>query len=140
MLPVIGLNWWAILGATIIYFAIGGIWYSPSLFGKQWAKTVGMDMDKKKRPKPSVMASTYFMALINCFILVFVLSILIHVFDAAQVSNAVEIGIMVWLGFVATEKMTNVLFEGKDAKYFMITSMYSFVGIIIAAAMLATWF
>jgi len=140
MLPVIGLNWWAILAATVVYFAIGAFWFSPPLFGRQWAKSLGMDMDKMKRLKPSAMARTYTMAFITSFILVFVLSILIHVFNTTNLGDAMQIGLLVWLGFVVTDKTDGVIFEGRNAKHFIITSMYSFVGILAAAAILAAWF
>ena len=32
------INWWAVLVAGISSFVIGGIWYSPGLFGKAWMK------------------------------------------------------------------------------------------------------
>src|SRR5215208_1149314 len=33
------LNIWAILAATISAFIIGGLWYSPVLFGKMWMRS-----------------------------------------------------------------------------------------------------
>ena len=30
------INWWAILVAGISAFVLGGVWYSPALFGKAW--------------------------------------------------------------------------------------------------------
>jgi hypothetical protein len=140
MIPAIGLNWLAILVATVAYFLIGAVWYSPSLFGPAWMKSMGISMDEARRPRASAMTRMYMLALINSFILVLVLSILIHVFNTANVWDAMQIGLLVWLGFVATDKMGSVLFEGKDAKYLIISSMYSFVGILAAAAILATWF
>ena len=32
------INWWAVLIAGISSFVVGGIWYSPGLFGKAWMK------------------------------------------------------------------------------------------------------
>ena len=31
-------NWLAVLVAGISSFVVGGIWYSPNLFGKAWLK------------------------------------------------------------------------------------------------------
>ncbi|MDF2460769.1 MAG: hypothetical protein K0S68_172, partial [Candidatus Saccharibacteria bacterium] len=33
-----GTQWWQIALAVLVYFAIGALWYSPALFGKQWAR------------------------------------------------------------------------------------------------------
>jgi hypothetical protein len=35
------LNWWAIIVAGLVGFGIGGLWYSPVLFAKQWMKENG---------------------------------------------------------------------------------------------------
>ena len=44
--PNLILNIPAILVATAVAFAIGGLWYGP-LFSKPWAKEMGMKMEKK---------------------------------------------------------------------------------------------
>ena len=33
-----GINWWAVLVAGISAFVVGGVWYSPGLFGRAWMK------------------------------------------------------------------------------------------------------
>jgi len=40
MLEFTGLNWLAILVATVAGFALGGIWYGP-LFGDTWLAALG---------------------------------------------------------------------------------------------------
>lgn len=45
-MPEIDLNWWAIVVATIVNMVVGGIWYSPMLFAKPWAKFTGRKMDE----------------------------------------------------------------------------------------------
>ena len=36
-------NWIAIVAAAILSFLLGGLWYSPVLFGKAWQREVGAD-------------------------------------------------------------------------------------------------
>ncbi|HNI11929.1 MAG TPA: DUF1761 family protein, partial [bacterium] len=36
------LNWLAIIVASISAFVLGGIWYSPLMFGNAWMKVAGM--------------------------------------------------------------------------------------------------
>ena len=40
MLDLSGLNWLAILVATVAAFVLGGLWYGP-LFGKAWMAALG---------------------------------------------------------------------------------------------------
>jgi hypothetical protein len=35
------LNLWAILAATVAAFVLGGLWYSPLLFGRAWVRANG---------------------------------------------------------------------------------------------------
>ncbi len=41
-------NWIPVLGATIAVFVLGGLWYSPILFGKPWAAANGFDLASMK--------------------------------------------------------------------------------------------
>jgi hypothetical protein len=44
------LNYLAILAAAASMFLVGGLWYSPVLFGKAWQREVGLsDEELKKR-------------------------------------------------------------------------------------------
>jgi hypothetical protein len=38
-----GINYWAVIVAAVVAFVIGGLCYSPFLFGKAWVKLRGMD-------------------------------------------------------------------------------------------------
>ena len=39
----IEINYLAVILATIAAVVVGFVWYSPALFGNQWAKLRGMD-------------------------------------------------------------------------------------------------
>jgi hypothetical protein len=43
------INWLAVLVAGISSFVVGGIWYSPGLFGKAWMKDNHLTEDDVKR-------------------------------------------------------------------------------------------
>ena len=60
----IEINWIAILVAVVANFILGFVWYTP-LFGKVWAKEMGMDMSKK--PESGVMMEGMaFIVIGNC--------------------------------------------------------------------------
>ena len=42
------INIWAVLVATAVYFVIGSLWYSPSLLGKAWLKSIGKTQEELK--------------------------------------------------------------------------------------------
>lgn len=144
MFPLVVLNWAAIILATIVSSLIGSLWFSPKLFGNTWMKSLGWNMkDMEKQMKKmswNKMARSYAGIILGTFITAFVLSILIHVFGATSFTDASEIGILVWVGFIATTKLPEVFFEGKNFDYYVITVMYSFVSIIAMAWIIAAWF
>ena len=41
-------NWIAILVAALLSFVLGGIWYSPVLFGKAWQREAGLTDEQLK--------------------------------------------------------------------------------------------
>lgn len=38
-----GISWWAVGVSTVLCFMLGGLWYSPILFGTRWAEGVGVE-------------------------------------------------------------------------------------------------
>ena len=50
-----GISWWAVGISTVLCFMLGGLWYSPVLFGKKWAEGVGLDFSSgAKQPVPAL--------------------------------------------------------------------------------------
>jgi hypothetical protein len=43
------INWWAVLVAGISSFVLGGVWYSPALFGNAWMKDNNLTMEEIKK-------------------------------------------------------------------------------------------
>ena len=41
----VAINFWAVIVAALSMFVMGGLWYSPALFGKLWAKENGFTED-----------------------------------------------------------------------------------------------
>jgi hypothetical protein len=45
-------NIWAVLVAAVSSFALGGLWYSPVLFGKAWNREAGRGENPEKPQHP----------------------------------------------------------------------------------------
>ena len=39
------IDYFIVLIASLVNIAIGALWYSPYLFGKQWTRLLGIDLD-----------------------------------------------------------------------------------------------
>ncbi len=144
MLTVVPLNWLSIILAAIVSVIIGGIWYSPSMFGNAWMRSMGWKMEDIRKGMKNMTTekrlAMYGKAFLISLVMAFVLSLLIHLTPPPSVQNAVELGILVWLGFIATAKLSDMMFEGRSFNYYIINVMYYFVSIIVMSFILATWF
>ena len=56
-------SWLAVIVATVLSFMLGGLWYSPRVFGTRWAEGVGVDLESADAGKHAVKAlSTQFVS------------------------------------------------------------------------------
>lgn len=130
------MNILAIIVATAVNFAIGGFWYSPKGFGKEWLKLT--KMDKKKITKAhgnKSMALGVVSTLVSAAVLAFLI-------DATGSIGAVEgamIGFWTWLGFIATTSFGTVIWENKPMKLFILNNSYSIIGMLAMGAIIGAW-
>jgi hypothetical protein len=127
------LNYLAIVLAALSTFLLGGLWYSPAVFGKTWMKENGFTEESMKGGN-----------MIKIFGLAFVLG-LISAINLAMfmgpeknVSMGAAYGFAAGFGWVATFVGTHYLFERRSLKLFLINAGYSIValtvmGVIIVA-------
>ena len=126
-------SYWALLVSAAVAMFIGGLWYSPLLFGKFWMKEAGIkESDAKKNAGASMLAGFIFV-----LVQVYVLSRFLD--GAESMKAALETAALVWLGFVATVQVGSVLWEKKSIKLFLLNTSYSLVNLLVMAAILQSW-
>jgi ferredoxin-NADP reductase len=131
-----GVSLGAILVAAIVNMVIGGIWYSPAAFGKAWMRLTGMSMDDgHKKGRARAMAWQF----VATLVMAFVLAAFIDSMGARSAAEGVQIGFMVWLGFVATVGIGQQIFERRPHQLFWINSGFHLVGLMVMGAILAMW-
>jgi hypothetical protein len=119
-------NYWAVLLASLSTFLLGGIWYSPAVFGKAWMKENGFTEEGMKN---SNMAKIFGLA----FILALISAVNLAMFIGREkdvVMGAVW-GFAAGFGWVATFVGTHYLFERKSFTLFLINAGYSVVALTI---------
>ena len=123
--------WLAILVATLASFFLGALWYSPVLFGRTWAREVGMSEDAcKGSPKFKVLGATFVLTLLSTSVLSFCLA------PRPGILYGAIAGLVVGVGWVASAIGTNYLFENRSLKLFAITGGYHVVRFLVAGAIL----
>lgn len=157
------MNWYVILGSSLVTFVIGFIWYNPKVFGTIWMREAGITEEKAKTANMAkVFGLTFLFALMLAF---FLPQIVIHQVAAAQltggdVSAALPSyhafiadyathhrhfghgalhGGMLALFVVLPAMAINALFEMKSAKYVLINAGYFFVCLALMGGIICQW-
>jgi len=128
------LNWLSIIVAAVSAFAIGGLWYSPQMFVKIWAKEAGIEMDPSKRRN---MGKIFGLAFLLSFIAAFFLAMFIGPDKGAAFGTMA--GFMAGVGWVFTYIGIIYLFEGRSLAHFLINACYSVVSLTIMGLIIGAW-
>jgi len=136
---IMPVNILAIVVAAIVGMVIGALWYSPYLFGKTWMRLSKMSEKQLKVMKAKGMGKTYLIAFIAALVTAYVLALFIDLTQAGTLLQGIQIGFWVWLGFIATTMLGNVLWEGKPVQLYVLNVVHQLVSIAVMGAILAVW-
>ena len=131
------LNFLAVGTATVLTFVLGGLWYSPLLFGKPWMAGHGYT-ETELREKQAGMGPTYAISFVCWLVMATVLALVAPHFGDG-VLPTLHMGLLLWLGFAATVGLTNNLFSDNPLSLWAIDAGYQVVSIAIMAVVLGLW-
>ncbi len=141
-MPIVDINYLAVLGAAAASMVIGSLWYGP-LFGKQWMALSGIGPDMIERIKAKGMGKTYVLAFVGSLVMAYVLAHAL-IFASAYLKIAgMQAGLMAgfwnWLGFVAPVTLGVVLWEGKPWRLWVLSNGYYLASLLAMGVILAIW-
>ena len=131
----ISFNYLAILVATVSTFLLGGLWYSPIMFGRPWMREMGFT-DESLKTKGNVgfiMGMSFVLELIMAFNLAAFLG------PKATLAYGAFAGAAAGFGWVALSFGVTYLFERKSLRLFFINAGYHGVAFTIMGAILGAW-
>lgn len=128
-------NLLALVVAVIANMAIGFLWYSPIMFAKPWMKLMGYTQESMKQAQQE-MGTMYLLSALAGLITAFVLAQVFSWVGSATLAEALGIGFMLWLGFIAPVQFTDVLFGKKQMNLFLINTGYQLASILAMALVL----
>jgi hypothetical protein len=138
---VMGINLWSVLVAAIASMVVGFLWYSPLLFARPWMVLMGYDPEDKAKLKEMQKgaAKMYALAFVASLVSAAVLAKIIAITTVNSAFYGMKIGFAVWLGFVTTVQLTQVLFAKQPAKLYLINTGYQLVCYLAMGAILTVW-
>ena len=136
MLEFEGLNYLAIVVAWLVNCAVGAYWYSPTGFGKQWAKLSGVD--HMAMPENEATKTLGFIIL-SAAVQAVVLAVLINSLNITDATSGVLVGLMLWAGFIAATTVGNTLYQRLGWKFWWLNASYFLVVMLINSVLLTIW-
>lgn len=128
-------NWLAVLAAAVSTFVLGGLWYSPVLFGRAWMSVNNLsEADLAKSNMARIFGLSFFFALI--------MAANLAAFLAEPKTTAAwgaTAGFLAGFGWVALGIATIALFERRCWKYALINGGYMTVSFVIMGLILGAW-
>ena len=127
-------NYAAVITAALLSFAIGGLWYSPILFAKAWAREAGLTEAQIQQPPLGRIFGLSAVAAL-------VMSVNLAAFlgNKATLSFGLFAGAATGLGWVAMALGVVYLFEQRSLKLWLINSGYQVVAFTAMGGILGAW-
>lgn len=138
------INWLAVLVAGISAFVLGGVWYSPALFGNAWMSENRMTVEDVKNGNAT---KIYGIAFILSLLMAVNLAMYLADTPAECTGNCAQKTDITWgaiAGFLSgIWPFCGIaivgLFEHKSARYIFINGGYLLVALTLMGAILGVW-
>lgn len=117
--------------AALAAFILGGIWYSPRLFGKAWMKEAKPPQKKKHGTEVYVIS---FM-----FALIAAVAFAVVTRDALDVIQSVQMGLVIGICWVFSSFGINYHFAGRSTRMLLIDGGYHIVQFLLYGILIGLW-
>jgi hypothetical protein len=136
----LSINWLAVLTAGVSAFLLGGIWYSPALFGNAWMRENNFTAEQVQRGNKGKIFGW-------SFLLSLVMSVNLALFLADPKEGCGEKTTLAWgaiAGFLAgiwtfCSIAIVALFEQKGLRYILINGGYTAAALTLMGTILGIW-
>ncbi|NMP33408.1 DUF1761 domain-containing protein [Thalassotalea sp. M1531] len=126
------INVFAVIASAISSFLLGGLWYSPLLFGKVWIKESGYDEKQAGHP-----AQVFGLSFLFALVAAYGFSILLG--PKPDILMAMHYALLVGFAFIGTSFAINYQFSNKSLKLLAIDGGYHISQFLIYGIILAYW-
>jgi hypothetical protein len=128
------LNLWAILTAAVSAFLVGGLWYSPILFGAIWKKANGFAPGEPPAATGKIFAGSFVLSLVMAFNLAMFLND-----PKTTAAWGATAGFLAGFGWVAMGMGVVSLFERRPLTYLVVNGGYLTTSLVLMGAIIGAW-
>jgi hypothetical protein len=133
------INYPAVIVATLVHYVLGGLWYSPLLFGNKFLEFINWSPEKVTEIGNQSHAKELAIAFVTSIVLVYILAHFVQYTKATTALAGIQTAVWLWLGFIVTTQAATVIFEQRSLGLYLINIGYQLVGCSLAALILALW-
>ena len=133
------INYPAVIVATLVHYILGGLWYSPILFGNKFIQLINWSPAQLQQIESESHAKELAIGFVMSLLLVYILAHFVQYTKATSALGGIQTAFWLWLGFVMSTQVATVIFEGRSFGLFLINVAYQLVGCALAGAILAVW-
>jgi hypothetical protein len=128
------INYFAVAAGALATFIVGGLWYSPILFGKAWQHETGLSDEQLARGN---MLRIFGVAFVLSLIAAFVFALFLG--PRPSMPLGLGAGFSAGLCWVASSFGINYLFARRSLRLFLIDGGYHTLQFTLIGVILALW-
>ena len=127
-------NAWAVLVATVVYFALGAAWYMA--LSKPWMAALNFDRsDVESGSNPAIYVVTFVLEAVTAL----TLAVLLRTTGLTGIGGGATLGALVGIGIWFTLMSVTFMYESRKPALFLIDGGYHVVALTVAGAILGAW-
>lgn len=132
-----GINWLAVVVASVVAFLIGGVWYG-ALFSKQWVEGYGFSEDQVQAMKGK-QARNFAVFLLAGLVIAAAMAVIAPKLEVGTWMKGLQLGAFIWGGFVATVLLVQHFAGNYKPVAFVIDATYQLLWFVSTGAIVAGW-
>lgn len=137
MIPEV--NYWAVLVATLSTLLVGGIWYTPKVFGTRWMRLAKVDAKSVEAAGIWPIVVTVAVSFLTAWVLAGAVYISWEFYEGSFLTAAVVTAVLLWIGFTAARMITHDAFEGRPPALTTLNLAHELVTILVMAVIIGVW-
>ena len=131
------INYAAVAASAVLYWVLGGLWYSPLLFGGKFIELMRWSPEQVARVQAEGAGAQLALAFVGSLVAAYVLAHVVRYMSAENAADGAKAGLWLWLGFIVTSNLNTVFFEFRPVGLYLINIGYHLVAFLSMGALLA---
>jgi hypothetical protein len=129
------INWWAVIVAGIVMFAIGAVWYT-ALFGERWRQLMSVPEGAQAEGFVPALIVGLIGNLLTAWALAFFVA---RSNTGSNIVDGLTVAIVAWLGCALPLHANTIIYERRPPMLAYINGGYTLIAYLVMGAILGWW-